>query len=116
MPENLKPTLWLPGLNAHDRLFLWHLSKLPLPYEIDPQRLSEACTACRFPIERALMIMNDFPRAWSRMLQKRHCILTGEPDPSGDTTPRRIGSARLVNLRCRHKALHKKLKAAGMPV
>jgi hypothetical protein len=109
-----KPTLWLPGLNAHDRKFLWYLTKLPPPLEISPEALAEACKKCRYPIERALVIMNDFPRAWSRMLQKRHCILTGEPDPSSDTTPRRIGSARLVNLRRRHKAMAKRMKAAGV--
>src|SRR4051794_30763113 len=111
-----KPTLWLPGMTFQDRLFLWHLTKLPEPYEIDPARLAEACKKCRYPLERALTIISDYPQAWERMLQKRHCILTGQQDPTGDSTPRRIGSARLANLRRRHKAMHKKMQAAGMPV
>jgi hypothetical protein len=109
-----KPTLWASGVTFQDRLFLWHLSKLPLPYEIDPARLQDACQHCRYPMERALVIMNDFPRAWSRMLQKRHCILTGEPDPSGDTTPRRAANARMVGLLCNHPRMARKMRKAGV--
>jgi hypothetical protein len=114
MPENLKPTLWLPGLNCHDRLFLWKLSKLPEPFEIDAARLESTCRQCKFSPKRAEELQSLYPRAWERMLQKRRCILTGEPDPSGDTTPRRIGSARMANLRRRHKAMAKRMKAVGV--
>jgi hypothetical protein len=39
-----KPTVWLPGLDRQDRLFLWWLAyRLPGPFEIDPaQRHREA--------------------------------------------------------------------------
>jgi hypothetical protein len=113
MTKDSKPTVCLPGLNTHDQLFLWHLSRLPLPYEIGEPRLAAACERCRYPLARARELQTGYPRAWARMLQKRRCWLTGEPDPLGDATPRRVANARRTDLLCRHRRMAERIRKAG---
>src|SRR4051794_14038333 len=110
-----KPTLWVDGITKRDRLLLWHVAyKVPPPLQVTPDVLQSACQACRYPLERALLIIAEHPQVWARAMQKRAARLSGEPDPTGDTTPRRIGSARLVNLRCNHPRMARKMRKAGV--
>src|SRR6266576_1939011 len=113
MTHGLKPTLWVSGINKHDRCFLSCLIKLSLPEEIDEPRLAAACKWCKLPLERARELRALYPRAWERVLQKRHCHLTGEPDPLGDATPRRVANARRTDLLCRHRRMTERIRKAG---
>jgi hypothetical protein len=112
MPENLKPSVWLSGLNCHDRLFLWKLTKLPEPFEIDAARLEAACRHCKYPHKRALTLIRDFAPAWQRMMEKRHALLTGQRDP--ESMPSKVRGALTANLLCRHPRMLRKMRRCGV--
>jgi hypothetical protein len=99
-------------LNRQEKRMLWWLTaRLPDGRDVDAEALKEACEKTGLPLQRGLEIQAQYPRDWSRMLEKRACRLTGKPNPRA--TPARVSAALMTNLRCRHPQMWKKVQ--GLP-
>jgi hypothetical protein len=75
-------TLYAEGVKPWDRIFLWvietHFLAVRNLSSTSFDVINRACAWCRYPEERAYALIEQHPRAWERMMQKREARIKGQ--------------------------------------